>query len=1058
VAVAKYALEHFYYGQFVRNNQAEGDARLLARSAGIKDEQVEEALQAAALPAMPYNPSGAWALIRGSKVPFFMAQAQTGEAGQSMLHIIIMPTDVLRGLSGNLTAMQTLVEPAMPVYDRLGDTLPPRLLPQAGAPSDEQQIDAILSLMTYTGNQTNTIMKLLSALVQGQQIVIQNAPADLSTRVTFIEGLLALLPASTRFGVTFTTHLTPKVKLNTQISFYSGESYPENALFYDWELQQVSGDVHDDEYSRFIISQLRLDAELVLQQTQRLTPIAGWRIKRGDNLTEALGYASNRLSVDDAVLNNQPVEIDDVSRILMDDPTLSEDLRLVYARHIVAMALALEEAEPADPIALMLRRQPELEDEIMSQMRDAMAEGKAPFIYNMLAHWLSNPLGPVNPGWGELLNDAALEYAQDLTKQGDIKLIVECMNSILHAPVGLDLSRVVPRIIELGLRFSAQDKGLAQIIFVLATLHLNTDTLRRLLATPQYTSQLPGRLNKLLPYLNGTETQAVPDGLLVDVASTFGDEWRDLILIRLAEIAMLTGHLEVFDPAVLAGLLRASLSAWRIHYKPTLLWLARNLSNDNMLLALEQPGPRIILQIFLACGAYQELAAEMHHHARLLFPGDLQSDYVVMIQHAFIETPIPLEEAPVALRAINEAGINKLPYAMACIGVLEGQQWSPELEELAAEVTEIIVTDDMILRVIQIAPMLALLNYHRERHDLKNALRIAGRLSAVAINDPKNGLPGLVRVYKMLDWDKQAKNAGLDVLREYIRHIEPRAAQHAIKVFARELSPGVGHILRTTSMLWRMLDNLELDEYADFLHITTEFLYDTARAYATKDKKKTPDVHDLMTDLDSMTGGLSDDDRRMIDRDLLGIARAILALGSQYSASRPRRVEEHVHKLVKGEADPTNGVEVLLACGGYLSRGKRYTLTLTIETEPHPFGDRNAPMMREETQIAHQVLRSIISAFPTTRETKIKASVLRDEMDSLWRNLSLHQQRQVVHTLALDFQRLADLIVVIADAADEKAMQPDSSLGQKLDENKYRPRSTIELYRFSSGYFRMRTR
>jgi hypothetical protein len=99
----KYELEHFYYGQVVRNGKPEGELRLLAASPGIKAEQLSEAIQRALVPPL----SGSWAVVRGKGIPFIMAQSQLGKAGQSMLHFVLLPVDVLKALGGNLKALMS---------------------------------------------------------------------------------------------------------------------------------------------------------------------------------------------------------------------------------------------------------------------------------------------------------------------------------------------------------------------------------------------------------------------------------------------------------------------------------------------------------------------------------------------------------------------------------------------------------------------------------------------------------------------------------------------------------------------------------------------------------------------------------------------------------------------------------------------------------------------------------------------------------------------------------------------------------------------------------------
>ncbi len=63
-----------------------------------------------------------------------------------------------------------------------------------------------------------------------------------------------------------------------------------------------------------------------------------------------------------------------------------------------------------------------------------------------------------------------------------------------------------------------------------------------------------------------------------------------------------------------------------------------------------------------------------------------------------------------------------------------------------------------------------------------------------------------------------------------------------------------------------------------------------------------------------------------------------------------------------------------------------------------------------------------------------------------------------MRNLAIDFQRVADLIPIIDEQGNLKALDDDSGIGRKLDANKQRPANTLEFYRFVHGYFKMRTR
>ncbi len=1059
LAVANYVLEHFYYGQFVRDGRPEGELRLLASSSGVQPEQVAEAVQQGLIPPLVESPTGSWALVRGKKtIPFIMVQSQLGDAGQSVLHFVLMPVDVLRAMGGNLKAMMSLVQAEMPAYEQQGGTLDPVTLPQIEPQTAEAQIDDILALMSFTRNRTDTIESLLAAIVQGVPIVVQNAPPNLEERVTFVQGLLAFLPPSARFGVTFAAHSVPSTKIDSQIRFFAGDTPDDDVLVYDWSMGAVSGNTVEDDYSHFIVSQLRLDAELVIQQTRALTSVASWRIKRGDKLSEALGYASYRLKVDNALVNNQPVEIGDVAKVLSEDPTLDGDLRTAYARHLLAFALALGDMGPAEPIAILPRQQPDLEQVMLQQFADALAEGKAGLVFDTLSRWLANPMGPAGAPWVDLTHRAALMQFDALVKAGDAGAMTRFLEQVHEMDPGVQMSRIVPRMIELALPLSVKDKKLAETVFLLAVHYLDIEVLRRLLGGKPLIAQLPRNIGRLVPYLTGEDRGEPPRGLLMDVASAFGEKWQPILLMRFVEAAMQAARPDLLDTPALNGLQELATSSWGAKYDEVLRWVASQLSNDAKLMSLDDPGARYVLQILLARHAYGELAKEMLHQARVLYPGDLQIEYAQMVRHLFAETPIPVEEVPAALSAISTGGIKSLPLMMAHIGALEGHKWSPQLDQTAADVTAMIFDNRTILNVMPTNALLALLNFFIKRRDANNTIRVSGLLPESAAREGSKGVAIMSRMYQRMNWDDNVRIAGLELLRRYLRRSDEAFARKAIDYFGSKLGADVQQALEATFTIKLMMGGMEMDEYADWLHITAEFLNDTTLAYI--DRNKMPTIGALLNNLDSMTGGLTNDERRVITEEVLSLARAIPVIGAQHRANRPRDGESHITQLLEGKAAPASALDVMTLMGGYFSKGKRYVLKLEPPSalSQQPLGQRSAPMLKQQAQIINSVLRGLIRAFPRERRVLLGARAIRAELDSLWGEISLHRQRELVRNLAIDFQRVAELIPIIDEHGNARALDDDSGIGRKLDDNKQRPTNTLEFYRFVYGYFKTRTR
>lgn len=1071
-----HTLEHFYYGQIVREGRAEGDMRLLARSPGVTDEMITECVKQALLPPLVNSVGGAWGLIRSKTpvVPFIMVQSALGKAAQPMLHYIILPVDVARSIAGNLRALLPLVEDELPLYDKAGGVLKVLQLTQIDAPTKDEQIDKMLNLMTYTNNKFATMEKLLAAIIQGVGIIVTNAPRDVKERTGFVEGLLELLPPSARFGVTFATHTLPSSKLDAQIRFFAdAHTPPEGAMVYDWKAGEVHGKDVEDDYARFITSQLRLDAELVIQQTSALTHIASWRIRRGDKLGEALKYASHRLKVDDALRNNQPVESADVAKILEEDPTLTEELRASYANHLLSFALALGEMQPAAPIAVLLRQNPDLDKAVLARMVEAADGEKSEIIYDTLVDWLSNPLGPQSSGWVDLLHKTTLKLLNNYVKANDAASAGELLEDAVNADVALNMGVVIPQMIETALPLAGKDSALSGRLTGLAINRMDKDGLRKLFASKSFAASLPKPVGALVMVLNGdpvpkTDTQTTKpadpratstgemavqrQSVLVEAARAFGEGARRVALARFAEMALDVNRLDLFDPPALNALVKVALSPVRDQYLQTLVRVARALLPEPILTKLEQPSPRLVLGLLLACGAYRDVAQEILRQAKLFYNTDAkQSDYLAMIQRLFAETPIPVEIVPRALEELQAGGVKAVPLMMAYTGALEAHEWSPALAQVAQTATNNLAENRAVVQeVIPSSAVMALLQYHVERKDVNNAIRVAGLVPVVAARTGALNVIG--RMYKLMQWDERARVAALELLRRYVRYASDSDARKAIEYFGKELGDKVRVTLEATHLVRTFMGGVDIVTYNEYVHETAQFLQDTAQAY--DDQRLAPSVGGLMNDLDSLTGGLGNEDRLAIARDVVAFGEAVVLLGNHHKSAKGAREAQAVGQLLAGKIEPRSALDIFRAMGGYLSKGRRANIDLFKMPHPHPFQDRSAPKLKNDLQLGNRVLRGALRAINPKKTVGISIEALHSEIDSLWGEISLHQQRQIVNDLSTDLQRIAELTAHVADKGGREALQEDNGRGRALESGRERPKTALEFYRYVAGYFK----
>lgn len=1050
MSTAKFLLEHFYHGQRVDGGKPGSKQELLAASEGVSAELAANAVERVALPPLIRAARGAWALVRGRsrQMPFLLVQSQQGSAGQIMAHYIIAQPDVLKAFGGNLRALLAVVEDELPIYKTPAlDPLPPLELAPPPPLTSDDEIDALLDLMTITGNKINIIEPLLAAVIQGVQLIVQGAPSELDERVTFIAGLLALLPPSTRFGVTFTTHSLPTTQIDTQIRFFSDDVPPADAVVFNWNDARVTGISVEDDYSRFIISQLRLDAALVTRQNNAMTSIAGWRLNEGDKLAQALGYAAKRVRIDEALRHNQPADKDEVARILEQDPTLNNELNALYARHLINFSLAMNDMSHAAPVAILLRADAELERVILAQMTEALNDGNAWLIYDTLVNWMSNPLGPTGEAWIRLTHQAALERLAEVVEDGDIDAANELLRDMQAANPGVDIRRIIPRVAEMVLPLAVNDAVLAENLFLLALQYLDDRAFIGLLEQRPFRDRLNPQVGRAWGHIIADDHEP-PAGLLSQLSIAFGVDWQTAVLARFGALAVANGRVEMIDSATLNAVLRAARSPEGAAYVPVLLSMADMIDRD-ALAELEPPGPTHLLEIRLALRDYVRLGEALVMQFATLYPGDLQTEYLKVIETLFSESTPPTEEIPRMLEGIYEGGVRAIPHVVATAGALKGQTATPELNALAEAACQTLLETPGGLEVVQPTSVLNLLTYYARNRDVDGTIWAAHLVPKVAAHLGAGGARLLVESYRRMEWDGATRTEALNMLRSYIRSMADDRTGRATAYFERELGAGVRESLAVTRQLKRLIGRNDLVEFARHVNAAARFLSDTYGFYVVT--KNPPKTAILLNMLDSLPGGLSSSERKATAQAALDLARAIVELGKGYQNAVPRGAERYITDLLVAETDPRCGLDVLRVMAGYLNDGARVRWTPPNDRPDVLLGGRSAKVMLTEITSAAEVLAMCAHIFPAHERVKLPALEIRADVASLWNEVHI-DDRDVVLRMGIELQRLIDIVVQIEADADARAVE-NSNLGKRIDQGKHHPRNALEFYRFIYGYY-----
>jgi hypothetical protein len=1036
-------IEHFYYGQLVHNGTPTGNERVLARSKGVSDEQVQLALQTSLLTPLENAPRTAWGMIRGNKdVPYWLVHAQKGAQGQITRHYFVLTGDIPRGLQGNLKAYLALIDPEMPTFATLGEPLPPVSIPNFAPATPGEQVDTLLDLMGYTRNNTKHIEPLLSAVINGQPLVIQNAPDDVESRVGLVQGILGLLPASTRFSVTFILH-TNDPEANAQILF-SNFPIPEKSTGYDWQSGKIQNEVSND-YSRFILSQLRLDTELAIQKADSLTQAAGWRFKNGEKLSEALAYASHRASIDQAVENNLPVSTEDVSKILNEDPTLDDAQQIAYGKHLVNFALALNDMAHTEPIAVVSAKHPELASYTLRQFTDAMMNGKASTIFSTLATWMQLPNAPQTPEWVDLLNKSGALTIRDIINERNIPALKSYLAHLQKLALTGFVNRIMPKVLEVSVPLTGEDSALSSQVLLLGMTALDATAFQKMLTTPSFAKVLPKEIRRFLQVVNVPDAPVAPN-LLADATKAMPLDHQDDALIRFAEMATATKRVELIDLDTLKAMKRIALASNGGKYFDKISQIARHL-NDNHLTIIGEESARLLLQLFLAVQRYDYVNKSMNEQSRLIYGGDRQEDFVKMVQEVVADTPVPTIEMIAAIRAIQSYGMSHAPMMCFVCGALDATQYSPDLAEFIPLAEDELFSNARYMEVIHVEAPLALLQYYLKNRNMAGIQTMAQYLAeACAKKEDKDSLRAIREVYRALNQFERLRPLAFEVLRQYVRLAPPKYAQRVIDYFGKELGKDSNDKLLRANQFSIFINRTSLVEYATAVRNTAELLESGYTAYL----KDIPTSQQIQQLYESIRVKIDAPTRERMGEELLELCKNIAILGKAVESRH--LTNEAIANIAKGQENPRTIVEIYRAGGGKLQRSKVYQIKLKPNT--NLLGAVQPPQLLSHLKMANAVLGLPLLVHPDSKKVGWNYAAISDELDSALKMIPQEEAQSVQVQLGIEWQRLAELIPLLIKDVELNTIMPDNRAGKKLDGRTQLPKNALEFYRYLASYMK----
>lgn len=1047
-----FEIEHFYFGNLILNGAPVGSPGILASTPGITLPQVQECLKYARISPPPLDQASndlpsSIGLFRGETLEYIFLKSQRTKEGHPQLHYQIVPGIALRWLGGNYRFWEGLAKKDMPSFEQQHRNLPLLTLEDPQPLEDDFQVKLLYDLYFYCGDNVKNVEGLLAGLIQRQSIAIINAPPSLEKRMRFIHGMLCLLPAPARLGVTWAVSVEKVEDTRVQLKFLAAGNPPADHLVYDWLAGQMIGEPPQDKYSKFITSQLRLDASLVVENTTRMARTAVWRAMRKESLAQALHFASRRAAIDAAVLNNQPADREIIAEILQQDPTLPEDLALRYARHLLAFTLVLDtNIEHADVLPVVAATNRPVAESIYQQLRTAIEdEGRDLKVLQIVEHWLTSVPQATSLPWHRLGYIAIFKHLDELLKERDTQRINGFLQQIQALPSAMQLESVLPQIIDRIRASAVYDQELARGLFTLATRHMPLAGFQNLTTDPAFSQYLPPKLQYALTFLHPQPRANPPERLLVGAVSELEPENRMIVMSRLIEWAVTLERTELVDQRTLEGVVRAAQSGYAEQFDQLIQYFTKYYTSAKQLQSLSPTTLEMLPALYFTTGRHEAGVNLLQVYQSELFGLNRLPEFAEVAGRIFLGLKLPIETMQQIFALLEQSKLRSEPRAKIYCSMLIASDWNHAYRNPARRLSTLMNQEKELVETIGVENVMKLMEYLAANRDAVNVLECGQIMLDVALKNGEEGRRQMVKVWEHLNWDMQVASAGMALMRVYVRKADETVAHTLPAFFGRQLGENIGQKLQATYLFRQILgEDTDLLKYTEALRITSQLLYDMGSTY--HENKDVPPPHRIRANLDAMVGHLTDDERSHIGANIDFIARHIFQLGTQRAQNR--RTLERNEQLLLNQIPPETGLEMLIYLGGYFSGKKKFTPDLSREEMAHMFGVRGAQELLRESDAMEGLLNRLLQAFPPNSPPKIDLETLNEELENLWKQISLFNQRQCRPILAEDTQHIAALIPMMANRTKKSIFE-----NKTLDTGSFQPQNELEALRWVSGYF-----
>ncbi|MFN8375420.1 MAG: hypothetical protein U0694_21400 [Anaerolineae bacterium] len=898
-----YALKRIIYGKPAAGNQRVLHFDVLALTDGVTAADMPAWRALAPLEPLP-DGSQAVGLFAGPSENCIFARAHE-QNGVPIYGYTLIPRPALVELEGNLAQLLALFFNPIPSFVSANTQIEPLEFNPRPWTASERQATFETFLSRYAGGDIKKAVYLLAAMLDERALMIYGFAPNLTERLLFVQGLLALLPSYARAEVTFSTRVGPPSIAYPHLIFIEDliETPRHIANYATDEAPDLSGRFQTGNLPAYCEHLLRFwdgNSAHLLSAIDAM-PSAEPKLLHEHRLSEALNVMVERHKLDMQVMEGNSVPLERLETAL-NNGSVQGDLRRAYVKALFKQSLEARDAESACVVANEMDVDPQLNHELSAALEtnlDVQPDAVYSFVRARLA--CGN-----DARWQQRLQTAALCSLQVAITDGDTETLLNWLKLVAREPQVYGLNDVLHQAILAARERARSDGDLGKQLIMLAVKR-DPASLDVLLEDEELMQHLPSALAHALREFR---PEAVED--------IFNMKGRELYLAAMARAAQ-AGVAEVFDATAVERIWAFYISDHPASlpgaYQPEAIvqtWMQRG---ANWLLP-EARETLVTLTLFNNRDAmFYQLAHGLMKDSSLT-PPPLLTVVTALKKSKRSATDI----VEIVVHLVNEGDLTVQQAINVYAALLNSWEWRktalPVVEQLARTLNQssnLSVPADTLWHLLQMG------------EDAKSDLlaRVAARyLFALieAVEDEAQLTADLLKMYELLLWNSTIRQLLMHWWRDFVRREPLQRLLRLEKALEgkRSLEEARG-IVQTAAALRKLLGKRSLRDVAEDIQRAYTVLETLAESFDPSPKHEVHfDQITVRDELHARESELTPQERTIMANNFKELAQLIATMGDNRSKSSLVRRDPD-RQLMTGEQQPQSAVDVLKWLAGYLS-------------------------------------------------------------------------------------------------------------------------------------------